>query len=52
MDDALGNALTVEPGQLLEQVLILDEDRPSGSGCLAALVVRHRGAGLRGQCGS
>ena len=52
MDHPLGNALAVEPGELLEEVLILDEHRAGGAGGLAVLVVHHRGAGLRGQCRS
>ena len=47
--DPLGDALAVEAGELLQQVLVLDEDGPAGAGRLAALVVSDRCARLGGQ---
>ena len=45
----LGDALAVEAGQLLQQVLVLEEDRTARAGGLAALVVDDRCARLGGQ---
>jgi hypothetical protein len=39
MYDPLGNALPLEPRQLLDQVVVLDQDRSTGTGGLRVLVV-------------
>ncbi len=47
--DALRDAFTVEVGELLQQRLVLDENRTAGARGLTVLVVRDRRAGLRGE---
>ena len=49
VDDALGDALAVEAGQLLDEVLVLEQHRPAGAGRLGPLVVGHGGPGLGGE---
>ncbi len=51
VDHPLGDALAVEPGQLLQEVLVLEQHRPARTCGLAVLVVDDRGAGLGGQGG-
>ena len=46
MDDPFGNALAVESGQLLDEVLVLQQYRPTGTGSLRVLVVGDGGAGF------
>ncbi len=51
MDDALGNTLAVEARQLLDQVMILQQERALGSCALRALVVGDGRAVFVGQSG-
>lgn len=44
MDDALRDALTVEAGELLEQVLVLEEDRPARQPAVAEFWLSATGA--------
>ena len=46
MDHPLGDPLPVEPGQLLDEVLVLEEHGTARSGGLAALVVDDGRSGL------
>jgi hypothetical protein len=46
MNDALRDPLPVEAGQLLEEVLILEQHGPAGPGGLGVLVVGDRCAGF------
>src|SRR5690242_1995723 len=48
---ALGDALAVEVRHLLDQVLVLEQDRPVGSDGEGELVAGNRGAGVRGRAG-
>ena len=50
--DPFRNAFPVEPGELLDEVLIGEQDRTGGTGRLAVLVVGNRSAGLGGQGGA
>ncbi len=52
MDHALGDALAVEMGVLLEQLPVLDQQRPARAGGQAVLVVADRDAGGGGQGGA
>lgn len=47
--DPLRDALAVEVGELLQQRLVLDENRTADASGLAVLVVGDRRAGLRGE---
>jgi hypothetical protein len=49
MDDALGNALAVEIGVLLEQLPVLDQQRSARAGGQRVLIVCNRCAALSGQ---
>ncbi|MCY1423442.1 hypothetical protein D9M71_391530 [compost metagenome] len=49
MHDALGNALAVLMGQLLDQVVVLEQQRPARPGAEGILVVRNRTTGGRGE---
>ena len=52
VDDPLRDPLPVEAGQLLDEVVVLQQDGPGGSGGLGVLVVGDGGAGLGGQDGT
>ena len=52
VDDALGDALTVLVGQLLQQVPVLHQHRAARAGGQAVLVVDHRGTGRGGHDGT
>jgi hypothetical protein len=47
VDDALGDALAVDVGELLQQDLVLDLHRAADARLLAVLVVRDRGNWIR-----
>jgi hypothetical protein len=47
--DPLGNALPVEPGQLLDEVLILQQDQSVSPSGLGILVIGDGGAGFGGE---
>ena len=49
MDDPFRYALAVEAGELLDQMLVLEQERAAGAGALAVPVVGHRGSGLGGE---
>ena len=52
VDDALGDALAVLMGQLLQQVPVLHQHRAARASRQAVLVVDHRGAGRGGHDGT
>ena len=52
VDDALGDALAVLVGQLLQQVPVLHQHRAARAGGQAVLVVDHRGTGRGGHDGT
>ena len=49
MHHALGDALAVQVRQLLDQLVVLHQQRAARAGGQRILVVRHRGTGVGGQ---